>query len=167
MSAEQLTRQHWPQIAGQLFPQAVVTDRSAPIGGPTDGVLYLAHRATRDRVVRLPGLTVLARHGLPPQDDDVHCRPLDRLTRPRPGRQCPGVPARSTERPRTLRDDELADWIDDLARLDGLDRFAPVSGTSGGTGSLRRRLQLEGVVENLGGRRPLPRTRHRHQRSRS
>lgn len=67
MSAEQMTRRHWPQVAGRLFPQAVITDRSARIRGPTDGVLYLAHQATRDRAVRLPGLTVLARHGLPPE----------------------------------------------------------------------------------------------------
>ena len=47
---EDVVRRNWSVIAGRLFPEATVTDRSAPRYGPVDGTLYLAH----DRRERWP-----------------------------------------------------------------------------------------------------------------
>ncbi len=146
---EQFTKRHWPQIAGRLFPQAVITDRSARTGGPVDGVLYLAHTATRDRTVQLPGLTITARRGgLPPQPDDIALP--DGLWIASRGRSLADNAresrARSIELPRTLRDDELADWIDDLARIDGPERLVQyrqrLEELAGPTGSSPRKVAL-------------------------
>src|ERR1700761_2962977 len=60
----------WHVIVGKLLPGAVITDRSVITGGPVDGRLYLSHDG-RSREVSLPGLTVLARAGAGPLDDDI------------------------------------------------------------------------------------------------
>jgi hypothetical protein len=53
-SADVVARE-WHTIAGHMFPDAVISDRSAMTGGPADGVLYLVHEG-RARQVSLPGL---------------------------------------------------------------------------------------------------------------
>jgi hypothetical protein len=60
----------WHDIAGRMFPDAGITDRSALTGGPVGGVLYLA-RDGRARSVDLPGLRVTARPGAGPLDGDI------------------------------------------------------------------------------------------------
>src|SRR5260370_37972877 len=60
----------WHTIAGGMFPDAVITDRSAVTGGPVGGVLYLA-RDGRAREVELPGLSVTARTGAGPLGGDI------------------------------------------------------------------------------------------------
>ena len=65
-----VVRKHAFAIAGRLYPNAVITDRSAPTGGVAGGYLYLAHPARRRETV-LPGLTISARTGQGPLPDDV------------------------------------------------------------------------------------------------
>src|SRR5476649_2892312 len=65
-----VVRREWHTIAGRLLPNAVITDRSSPVGGPVDGFLYLAHPA-RTRDIALPGLTLLARPGKGPMQGDI------------------------------------------------------------------------------------------------
>jgi hypothetical protein len=119
-TSEALVAQYWHLIVGRLFPNAVITDRSALTGGKVGGYLYLAHDR-RARQLNLPGLVVLARPGAGPLDDDVlmpgglfqasRGRALAENTRPSRSRG---------ERPRrTLDRDELASWIDRLCRYDG------------------------------------------------
>lgn len=115
-----IVRRRWPQIVGHLYPDAVITDRSAVTGGPVDGYLYLAH-AARERDSALPGLVVRARTGQGPVEGDV----------PLPGGLFQASKARALientfasrsrgGRPaRTLSEDELGDWIDRLAMVDG------------------------------------------------
>src|ERR1700746_3690941 len=67
---ERIVRREWHTIVGHLYPDAVITDRSAITGGAGDGVLYLAH-AGRARDTELPGLTVRARTGRGPLDGDA------------------------------------------------------------------------------------------------
>jgi len=50
-----VVKREWHTIVGGLLPEGIITDRSAPTGGPVDGVLYLAH-AARDRAIELPDL---------------------------------------------------------------------------------------------------------------
>ena len=67
---ERVVQRAWRTIAGRMFPDAVITDRSIQSGGPTNGILYLAHDR-RPRFVSLPGLEIEARRGAAPQDDDI------------------------------------------------------------------------------------------------
>ena len=53
-----------------LFPDAVITDRSAQRIAPIDGELFLAH-PHRDREIELPGLRVRACQGAGPLPDDT------------------------------------------------------------------------------------------------
>ena len=113
------------EIAGRLFDDAVITDRSAPTGGLVDGHLYLSH-PRRQRAVELPGVTITARHGAGPLPGDTRLpgglhlaskgRALaenSRLSRtPRSGGQ-----------PRTLDNVELADWVNRLCQFDGEERL--------------------------------------------
>ena len=85
----------WHDIAGRMFPGAVITDRSALTGGPVGGVLYLAHDG-RARSVDLPGLRVTARPGagppatprpaLPPPPHHRHHPPRRRAVKDRRNR---------------------------------------------------------------------------------
>lgn len=117
---EDVVRAHWTTIAGRLFPDGVVTDRSARTMAPVGGVLYLA-REGRARAVELPGLSIRARAGAPPQPGDI-CLP-DGLYFASVGRALAenSVPSRSRagRQRRTLDDRELGDWIDHLCRRDG------------------------------------------------
>jgi Fic/DOC family len=115
----------WHTIVGGMFPDAVITDRSAMTGGPVVGVLYLAHKG-RDREAELPGMTVLARAGAGPLDGDIALpgglyqaskgRALAENTRPSRSR---GGRVR-----RTLDSAELGDWVDRLCQIDGAQRLA-------------------------------------------
>jgi hypothetical protein len=115
----------WHNIAGRMFPGAVITDRSAVTGEPVDGVLYLSHDG-RARRVDLPGLSVTARSGAGPLDGDI---PLPGgLHQASKGRALAenARPSRSRggrER-RTLDAAELGDWIDRLCQVDGPERLA-------------------------------------------
>lgn len=110
----------WYLIVGRMFPRAVITDRSAITGGPVEGRLYLSHDG-RSREVPLPGLTVLARPGAGPLDDDIALpgglyqaskgRALAENTRP--------SRSRSGHVRRTLGEAELGDWVDRLCQVDG------------------------------------------------
>lgn len=115
----------WHTIAGGMFPDAVITDRSAVTGGPVDDVLYLA-RDGRAREVELPGLTVTARPGAGPLDGDIALpgglyqaskgRALAENARP--------SRAREGRARRTLDAAELGDWVDRLRQVDGPRRLA-------------------------------------------
>ena len=124
LEPELIVSRHWPEIVGHLFPRAVITDRSAVTGGPVDGYLYLAH-AARERESALPGLIVRARRGLGPIDGDI---PLPGgLYQASKGRALIENTFVSRSRGghprRTLSEDELADWIDRLAMVDGPERL--------------------------------------------
>lgn len=114
----------WPSIVGHLMPGAVITDRSAPTAGPVDGVLYLA-RPVKALTLQLPGLRVIARKGAGPQEGDI-ALPGGMFQASR-GRSLAEntLPSRAVlNRPsRTFNDDELADWIDRLLRIDGVERL--------------------------------------------
>ncbi len=119
-----VVKREWLTIVGGLFPGAVITDRSAVPGGPVNGYLYLAHDA-REREVKLPGLTVLARRGAPAQSGDVEMpgglhlasRPRALAENARPTR------ARGDRPSRGYTDTELGDWVDRLCRIDGEQRL--------------------------------------------
>jgi hypothetical protein len=134
-----VVKREWHDIVGGLTPGAVITDRSAPTGGPVDGVLYLSHDA-RERQIELPGLTVLARRGAGPLDGDIPLpgglhqastgRALAENTR--------ASRARKQQVRRTLDEPELGDWIDRLAQTHGEQRLAAY------------RVQAEEVAETVG-----------------
>ena len=67
---DDIVREHLYEIVGHLIPGAVITDRSARTGAPVEQVLYLA-RPGRTRDIELPGITVRARPGAGPQEDDI------------------------------------------------------------------------------------------------
>src|SRR5680860_1538943 len=110
-------------IVGRLFPEAIITDRSARTGGATDGVLYVAH-TRRPRHLELPGLTVRARTGAGPQPGDVaYPGGLYLASKPRAlAENCAPSRARSGQR-RTLDEEELGDWIEFLAQNEGVVRL--------------------------------------------
>jgi Fic/DOC family protein len=123
-TSETIVARYWHIIVGRLFPDAVITDRSALTGGKVGDYLYLAHNR-RTREVELPGLIALARPGAGPLDDDIllpgglfqasRGRALAENTRP--SRSRGGRPRR------TLDDDELASWIDRLCHYDGEEKL--------------------------------------------
>lgn len=115
----------WHTIAGGMFPDAVITDRSAVTGGPVDDVLYLA-RDGRARDIELPGLSVTARPGAGPLDGDIALP--GGLYQASKGRALAenARPSRSRDgrTRRTLGAAELGDWIDRLCQVDGPRRLA-------------------------------------------
>ncbi|MCU4186322.1 Fic family protein [Acidiferrimicrobium sp. IK] len=120
----EVVRKRWLDIAGHIFPDATVTDRSAVRSGPVDGVLYLAHDR-RDRDFDLPGLRLTARRGAPPQPSDIAMpgglhfasRARGMLENAIPSR------ARSGTVPRRLTRDELGEWIEQTCRFDGEEKL--------------------------------------------
>lgn len=136
---ERVAAREWHTIVGHLYPNAVITDRSAVTGGVVDGVLYLSHQA-RERQTQLPGMLVRARSGLGPIDGDARLPDgLYQASKPRalientaPSR------ARAGRVRRTLTNDELADWIDRLAMVDGDEKIE------------RYRTTAESLAESLG-----------------
>jgi hypothetical protein len=159
-TAETIVRRHWTVIAARLFPDSVITDRSASSGRPVGGRLYLAHDG-RERITTLPGLVIDVRRGVGPLDDDVALpgglylasRPRALAENVRPSRARGGKPRR------TLDADELGDWFDRLCRIDGDSRLnsyrtraeelAPILGVS--SDALASLTQAIGVA--LGSRR--------------
>lgn len=118
-------REHLFEIVGRLIPGAVITDRSARIGLPVDGVLYVA-RPGRAREIKLPGLEVRARSGAGALPGDVeYPGGLYLASRPR-GLAENSVPSRSRSgrQRRTLDTAELGDWIDFICQNDGPARLA-------------------------------------------
>jgi len=130
---------NWAAIAGRLYPDAVITDRSAITGGPNDGYLYLAHNA-RERTTELPGLTILTRTGAAPQPDDfpipggLHLASRGRALaeNTRPSRSRGGRPAR------TLTTDELTGWVNRLCQIDKEDKLS------------RYRVEAEAIADIVG-----------------
>jgi Fic/DOC family len=124
-SPERVVSREWHTIVGRLYPDAVITDRSAITGGVVDGILYLAHEG-RERETQLPGLLVRARPGPRPLAEDAPLpgglyqasKPRALIENTAPSR------ARGGRARRTLTDDELADWIDRLAMIDGDEKVA-------------------------------------------
>ncbi len=118
-------KREWHTIAGGLLPGAVITDRSAPVGGPLRGTLYLAHDR-REREIPLPGLTLSVRRGAGPLPGDI---PLPGgLFQASKGRalaeNARESRARGQRERRTLDASELDDWVDRLRHTDGEDRLA-------------------------------------------
>ncbi|HEX3815122.1 MAG TPA: Fic family protein [Mycobacteriales bacterium] len=119
-----VVKREWHTIVGHLYPDAVITDRSALTGGPADEALYLVH-PRRDRETRLPGLLVRARAGVGPLPEDTllpgglyqASKPRALVENTAPSR------ARGGRARRSLNDEELADWIDRLAMTDGEERL--------------------------------------------
>ncbi len=111
-------------IVGRLFPNAVITDRSALTGGPVDGRLYLSS-PSRARSLELPGLSIDARLGAGPVDGDtplpggLHLASRGRalLDNLRPTRSRSGKPRA------TLSPSEVDDWLDRLCRTDGEEKL--------------------------------------------
>lgn len=136
---EAIVNAHWAEIVGRLFPNAVITDRSARSGGRVGGVLYLAH-PRKNRDLKLPGLLVRARKGAGPQSDDLPYFGGLHLASPARGLAENTLPsrARAGATPRTLNDEELGDWIDFLAETQGADAL------------MRMRRQAEATAPALG-----------------
>lgn len=115
-------RRRWYDVAALYFPGAVIVDRSAVLAGPAaDGSLFLdvGARARAPRPVALPGLTLRPRNGPGPLPDDgefvdlrIASRARTALENLRPSRARKGVA-------RTLRRDELEQWLDRLAGAGG------------------------------------------------
>jgi Fic family protein len=119
---EQVIRQNLYDVVAALFPGALIADRSARLGRPTeDGSLFLVHDRTTD--AELPGLVLRPRPGPEPTDADLplpaglHMSSLPRallenaaLSRGRRGRA-----------PRTLTRQELEEWIELLLEQRGED----------------------------------------------
>lgn len=112
-------KREWLRIVGHLFPDAVITHRSAQRIAPMDGELFLAH-PHRDREIELPGLRVRARRGAGPLPDDTilpgglhvasRARGLVENAEPTRGR------GRSARR---LTRHELGLWVEQLCRQYG------------------------------------------------
>jgi Fic/DOC family len=121
-SPEQLVRRRWYDVAALYFPEAVVVDRSAVVGGPTDdGSLFLdvGPRPINPRALVLPGLALRPRNGPGPVAGDT---PFVQLFMAGPARilldNLRPSRARSSV-PRTLRREELEAYLDRIARLRG------------------------------------------------
>lgn len=117
-----VVRRTWREIVGRRFPEAVITDRSAVWAQPHDGYLFIA--SAREGSLKLPGVVVVSRKGPGAIEGDiavgfgVHLasRPRALLDNTRPTRKRTDLPSA------TLARAELADWIDHLCAIDGVDR---------------------------------------------
>jgi fido (protein-threonine AMPylation protein) len=59
---EDVVRRNWAQIIDHELPGAIITDRSARLAVPANGLLTVVH--SRKRPLELPGLTILPRLGV-------------------------------------------------------------------------------------------------------
>jgi Fic/DOC family len=121
---EAVVHRNWVTIVGHQLPNAVITDRSAPIGGPVDGVLYVSSQGRGRAPIELPGLTISRRPGPGPTDGDI---PLPGgaflASKPR-GLMDNAAPSRARKgAARTLSAIELGDWVDRICRNDGEGRL--------------------------------------------
>lgn len=115
-----MVRREWRTIAGRLFADATISDRSARNAGPVQGMLYLVH-PHNDRTLTLPGLTISLRRGAPTQPADIllpdglHQASLARALAENaiPSR------ARGGALPRRLTRNELGEWVERAARFGG------------------------------------------------
>ncbi|MGI8938623.1 MAG: Fic family protein [Iamia sp.] len=135
---DQIVREQWAAVAARRFPGSVVTDRSAPRAGPVDGVLYLS--GPRGAMAELPGLTIVSRKGPGPASGDIELPVpvalasrarglLDNTRSSRQGRRHPRA---------TLGPAELADWVDHLFAMDGVEAM------------VRLRADVQALVTELG-----------------
>ncbi len=121
---ERVTRREWRTIAGRLFPDATISDRSARTAGPVEETLYLVY-PHNDRTLSLPGLTVSLRRGAAPQPDDIplpsglHQASLAR------GLAENAMPSRARlgALSRRLTRHELGEWVERAARFGGDDEL--------------------------------------------
>lgn len=121
---EQLVRRRWYDVAALYFPGAVIADRSAVLAGPAaDGSLFLdvGARPVNPRAVALPGLTLRPRNGPGAVHGDgefvalrMSSQARAALDNLRPSRARAGIS-------RTLRREELEQWLERLARARGVD----------------------------------------------
>lgn len=119
-----VVRRSWREIVGRRFPGAAVTDRSALWAQPHDGYLFVA--SLREGALELPGLTVVSRKGPGAVEGDIAVgagvylasRPRALLDNTRPTR------TRGDRPPATLSRAELADWIDHLSAVDGVEQVS-------------------------------------------
>jgi hypothetical protein len=124
---ERIVRREWRTIAGRLFPDATISDRSARTGGPVDGTLYLVY-PHNDRTLALPGLTIILRHGSAPLPSDIplpgglHQATLARalVENTIPSRSRGGALSRRLTR------HELGEWVERVARFGGADELSRV-----------------------------------------
>ncbi|HWJ96582.1 MAG TPA: Fic family protein, partial [Acidimicrobiales bacterium] len=117
-SPEDQVNRHWMTVVAHEVPGAVIVDRSAPVGRPRDGHLFVdAGPGPKRRPIELPGLTIIRRSGPGPLDGDMPLR--DGLMLSSQARALADNSRRSRAAggrpPATLTDDEIADWIADLA----------------------------------------------------
>ena len=119
--AEQLIRRRWIDVAALYFPGAVIADRSAVEGRPSeDGSLFLdSGPKPRPSPRYLPGLTLKPRSGPGPLADDMPFGDLHRssqartaLDNLRPSRARRGIA-------RTLDRGELEHWLERIAQSAG------------------------------------------------
>ncbi len=66
-----IVRGNWPRILACEVPGAIITDRSAPISGPINGVIYVVSPRQSRTPITLPGLTISRRPGPGPQPGDI------------------------------------------------------------------------------------------------
>lgn len=124
---ERVVRREWRTIAGRLFPDATISDRSARTAGPVDGTLYLVY-PHNDRALALPGLTISLRHGAAPQPSDIllpgglHQAALARALAEN------AIPSRSRHGAlsRRLTRSELGEWVERVARFGGAEELGQV-----------------------------------------
>ncbi len=120
--AEQLVRRRWHEVAALWFPGATIVDRSAVEAGPAkDGSLFLdvGQRPLNPRPIALPGLTLRPRNGPGALPGDM---PFGRLHMAGQARSALDNLRRSRARAgvaRTLRRQELEEWLDRIARTRG------------------------------------------------
>jgi hypothetical protein len=159
-SPERLVRRRWYDIAALYFPAAVVVDRSAVVGGPTDdGSLFLdvGPRPINPRPLALAGLVLRPRNGPGPVAGDM---PFVQLFMASPARILLDNLRPSRARlgmSRTLRRDELEAYLDRIARVrgeralnelrDGAQTIAPLLGAE------QQLIQLDDLIGALLGTR--------------
>ena len=121
---ERVVRRNLHRIVGRVIPDAVVSDRSAYLGGvPDHGQLFVEH-PTRSRDLELAGVTVRPRrgHGHHPTDIQLadgiwmSATPRALLENVRRSRATKGLA-------RTLKRDELELWLDRIVRTQGEGRL--------------------------------------------
>jgi hypothetical protein len=111
-------RREWLKVLGHLHPGAVVTDRSAPRVQPDDDdriFIAIDHRPRAEQ--ELPGLTIVAREGLPPQPSDTALPHGVYLASDGRALTENLIPRRASSKGvrRTLSDEELGDWLNRIS----------------------------------------------------
>lgn len=121
--AERLIRRRWHEVAALYYPGAVIVDRSAVTAGPTaDGSLFLdigPGTSGSPRPSVLPGLTIRPRGGRGPVHGDTEFADLYIASPARTALDNLRVSRARSGESRTLKRDELEEWLDRLARNRG------------------------------------------------